>query len=76
MIKKLIFFKFKRFYIFQIYLYNVHFGKNEIKIVEKIYIGTKTTFEFFSNKKILIFNVKYFIINRYKCKMYILADIN
>ena len=47
----------------------------KIRIVQKIYIGTKTTFDFFSAQKNLIFNVKYFTF-RYICKMYILADIN
>ena len=36
---------------------------------------TKKTFEFFSIKKFLTFDVKDFIFNRYICKMYILVDI-
>ena len=47
--------------------------KRNIKI--KIYIGTKTTFDFSDTKKILFFNVKYFIFCKFICEIYILADI-
>ena len=46
------------------------------KIVDiKIYIGTKTTLDFFKCKKNLSFNVKYFMFIKNICEMYILADI-
>ena len=47
--------------------------KEIVKI--KIYIGTKTTFDFPGTIKFLFFNVKEFIFNKYICEMYILADI-
>jgi hypothetical protein len=39
-----------------------------------IYIGIKTTYDMFKDKKILIFNIKDFIFHKFICKMYILAD--
>ena len=47
--------------------------KRNIKI--KIYIGTKTTFDFSDTKKFLFYNVKDFIFYKFICEIYILADI-
>ena len=49
------------------------FVKTALKI--KIYIGTKTTFDFSDTKKFLFFNVKDFIFSKCICEIYILADI-
>ena len=37
----------------------------------KIYLGTKTTFDFFQIQKFLFFNVKDYIYNKYICEIYI-----
>ena len=47
--------------------------KRNIKI--KIYIRTKTTFDFSDTKKFVYFNVKDFIFSKYICEIYILEDI-
>ena len=36
----------------------------------KIYIGTKTTFDFSATKKFLVFNVKDFIFYKHICNLY------
>ena len=44
-------------------------------VKNKIYIGTKTIFGYFIYKFCLFFNVKDFILDKYTCEIYILADI-
>ena len=71
--KSFTFFNLKVLHFINIFVNILADIKRNIKI--KIYIGTKTTFDFSDTKKILFFNVKDFIFSKYICEIYILADI-